>query len=269
MCQASTQKYTNETLSASTLIGKVWPLHPAVALGSLSLFPSYCFVNRGFTQWFHWASFIYLLTQSKFLQKFQVVTGISICLGWYSALAIDYFKFGRFCVALYKNMPPAMTDIMLDKSTGQLNYDSTSSLLIMLQSHIMDILAHVLLTYYFWCKHRQQGGTFREVCTWPAIILSYLFARSWSMTMVYHNTGKLGFFYIGYDVYVLDVLDPWYAAYFAETVFYLSVILWKVFGEESRSASTTKLTENDESLNNKPNLIIISELSSVSDISAE
>jgi hypothetical protein len=52
-------------------------------------------------------------------------------------------------------------------------------------------------------------------------------------------------------------------------VFYLSVILWKVFGEESRSASTTKLTENDESLNNKPNLIIISELSSVSDISAE
>jgi hypothetical protein len=267
MCQASTQKSKNGTSLASTLIGKVWPLHPAVALGILSLFPSYCFINRGFTQWFHWASFIYLLTQSKFLQKFQVLAGISICLGWYSSLAVDYFKYGRSWVALYKNMPPAMTDIMLDKSTGQLNYDSTSSLLTMLLSHVLDVLAHILLTYYFWRKHRQHGGTFRGLCTWPAILLSYLFSRCWGMTQVYYNTGKLGLFYIGHNVYVMDSLDIWYAAYIAETVFYLSVILWKIFAEESRSASTTaKLTKDDECLN-KPNLIFSE--SSVSYISAD
>lgn len=212
MCKASTE--TQEPKNGApkqeiSMIGKVWPLHPAVALAILATFPSYCFVRRGFTQWFHWASFIYLLSQSKFLQKFQVLAGISICLGWYSALAWDYLKYGRAFVALYKNMPSFMTSTMLEKSTGQLNYDSASSLLTMMAAHLLDILGHILLTYYFWRKHRQDGGTFRSVCTWPAIILSYLFSRCYSMTQVYCNTGEFGLFYVGFDVYVMDTLDPW------------------------------------------------------------
>ena len=232
MCRAVAFSETNRLRS-------LYPLHPAVALAILSTFPSYCFVNRGFTQWFHWASFIYLLTQSKFLEKFQVLAGISICLGWYSALAIDYVKDGRLFDNLYKNMPPAMTEIMLDASTGKLIYDSKSSLAIMLCSHALDILGHPALTYYFWSRHRRHGGTFRDLCTWPAIIFSYLFSRCWSMTMVYFNSGKIGLFYIGYDVYIMDSLDPWYAAYAAETGFYMLIITWKIW-------SCTKLTEDSE-----------------------
>ena len=59
------------------------------------------------------------------------------------------------------------------------------------------------------------------------------------MTMVYFNSGKIGLFYIGYDVYIMDSLDPWYAAYAAETGFYMLIITWKIW-------SCTKLTEDSE-----------------------
>jgi hypothetical protein len=176
MCQPSKQAAApNATITTTTnnettppsstfenLLGKVWPLPPLAALSLLlSLLPTYFYLNRGFTQWFFWVSILYLLTQSKFLQKFQVLIGTSICLGWYASLTYEYFQHGRFMDVLYKNMPEAMTNNMLlmedNQDGGQLllssvlDYQSTRSLLTMM-------LAHILKFWGIPCKRTISGA---------------------------------------------------------------------------------------------------------------
>jgi len=141
------------------------------------LVPTNCYIDRGFTQWFMIVSILYFLTRWNFLIKFQVLLGCSICAGWYSTLLYEYFKYGRFMDILYKNMPALMTDAMVvlkeqdDGSDGNvawyaslnnndgrysiiqnapLDYTSTKSLLIMIVSHVLDLLIHPYQTYLFW-----------------------------------------------------------------------------------------------------------------------
>jgi hypothetical protein len=235
---------------------KVYPLHPLLALSLLPLMPSYFFLNRGFTQWFHWVAVLYLLCQSKFLERFQILAGTSICLGWYSTMVYEYFYHDRFMHALYNNMPPVFTNIMwimVDDNDNNnnnagpiLDFTSTNSLLIMALSHVLDLLAHPMLTYYFWRKHTSNGnvngnaagGTLKQVLSWPVIVSTYLFSRCWSMTHTYYNFQTLEWFYVGYDVYVVNDLDSWYPAYIAETNVFLSVVLWKLCWEETSSSSS-------------------------------
>jgi hypothetical protein len=190
--------------NASWFFRKVYPLPPLLAVSLLPLVPSYFFLNRGFTQWFHWMAVLYFLCQSKFLEKFQILAGTSICLGWYASMVYEYLYHDRFMHALYNNMPPAMTNIMWiinddndndHHNPRQLDFTSTHSLLMMALSHALDLLGHPLLTYYFWRKHSKGGGgTLKQVLSWPVIVSTYLFSRCWSMTHTYYNFQGLEWF---------------------------------------------------------------------------
>lgn len=275
------------------VLDTVWPLHPSTAITVLALLiPSYThfFLNRGFTVWFHWASlfcFVTTTTKSKttmtmFLERFLLLSGISISIGWYSCLAYEYVWYGRFFDALYKNMPSILCQYMIiyndndnstststnintsqDQENGTLDFESYHSLTAMAISHILDLLGHPLLTYYFWRRHNDNNknnnsakinandnnsttidnnnnnnNTFisifiNDICSWPVIVSSFMYSRIWSVVHTYYNFGSkgIGFYYIGYDVYVMDTLDSWYPAYLAETCIFTSLVLWKLYTE--------------------------------------
>ena len=206
-----------------------WSLQclPALLVVSvIPLLPTWCYINRGFTQWFHWVAVLYFLTRWDVLERFQVITGISICLGWYSALGYAAVYYGQFFLVLYQNMPSAMKDSIFHPETGEIHYESSAAKRMMLLSHTLDFLGHPLLTYFFWRRHKQRGGTAADIfLSWPVIVSSYFYSRLWSMTHCLYNTSQPGYFYIGHDVYVMQHLDCWVPAYVMESVFFASVVL--------------------------------------------
>ena len=233
-----------------SLFHGIFPIHPSiVALGMATLLPSWFYLNRGFTVWFHIASMFQVLTQSGFLVDVLFCSGTSICLGWYASIAYEYFYHGRFCHALYLNMPSVLVQQMVDSETNALDFDSTSSLQAMAVCHVLDILGHPLLTYYFWKKHQRRKGkslTDKTKITtsgiffeWPVILSAYAFSRTWSFVHTYHNYGSISYFYIGRDVYVMDDMDSWYPAYIIESLFYI-VLVSQIFVRNKRIASKTK-----------------------------
>lgn len=237
--------------------GRSWSLRrlsPLLVISLVPFLPTWCYINRGFTQWFHWVAVLYVLTKWDFLERFQVTTGMSICLGWYSALGYSAIQYGHFCWTLYQNMPGAMKDHIFHPQTGEIQYHSTKALQMMALSHTLDILLHPLLTYYFWRRHKQRGGTAADIfLSWPVIVSSYLYSRLWSMTQNMYNTGKPGFFYIGHDIYIMEHLDCWIPAYAAESLFYACLVLYKVTFQASK-ASTTKTIDDDSIYEPPPKL---------------
>lgn len=238
---------------------KLWPLPTSVAFIILSvLLPTESYINRGFTKWFHLVSLLYLLTQSKFLAKFQTLSGTGICLGWYATLLYDYFVYGKFFHVLYRNMPAVLTDVMVqtvpdDEFYYKIDFETPKSLGMIVLSHILDTLGHPLLTWYFWRRHKHQfGGNFDNLVTWKVILATWLFSRSWSLTHSYYNSGTFRMFYMGYDVYRIDSLDLWYPAYIVESILYLSIILWK-FSRKYHSKGKT-IESNDSNHTTKPTL---------------
>jgi hypothetical protein len=233
---------------------KLWPLPPYVAVGMMcALMRSSQYLNRGFTVWFHLVALLYLLTQSRFVAKFQALIGTSICLGWYAALIYDWFQYSNFFLILYRNMPTVMKEIMFVQGTNSLNLACLSSINVILLSHILDTLGHPLLTLYFWRQHQKQGGTLATLLSWDVIMSTWIFSRCWSLTHTYYNFGKPGLYYFGYDVYVIDegTLDLWYPAYIVESLFYFSIVVWKQVGKDqprqkasSKSESAYKKTPN-------------------------
>mmetsp|Transcript_11070 Transcript_11070/g.23448 ORF Transcript_11070/g.23448 Transcript_11070/m.23448 type:complete len:292 (+) Transcript_11070:144-1019(+) len=249
----------NASGGRTTIANVAAPLHPSVAAVAMAAFvPSWFYVNRGFTVWFHLASFFQLLTQSRFMVKALTLCGTSVCLGWYASLVYEYAQHGRCFDALYKNMPSALTEQMLvwdttaaaggkSSENGTLDFESASSLAAMAVSHVLDFLGHPLLTYYYWIQYRRETTKRNndgdeddskqasskengddDILAWPVIFSAYGYSRIWSIVHNYHNYGSFGLFYFGFDVYVLDALDAWYPAYIAETLFYASLVLWKL-----------------------------------------
>eukprot|EP00429_Kryptoperidinium_foliaceum_P036411 CAMPEP_0176166298 /NCGR_PEP_ID=MMETSP0120_2-20121206/85050_1 /TAXON_ID=160619 /ORGANISM="Kryptoperidinium foliaceum, Strain CCMP 1326" /LENGTH=177 /DNA_ID=CAMNT_0017503833 /DNA_START=98 /DNA_END=628 /DNA_ORIENTATION=- len=103
---------------------------------------------------------------------------------------------------------------------------------LMTLSHILDFLGHPMLTYYFWRRHKTNGGTAADIfMSWPVIVTSYLYSRWWSLLHLVYNTGTYGYFYVGYDIYIMEHLDCWKPAYIAESVFYAIIVLYKLFGK--------------------------------------
>ena len=244
---------SNNGTAGSTIIDKILPLHPSIVIVIMALFLPYsCFLNRGFTIWFHWISILHLVTQfqSKFIEKFLILSGTSISLGWYSTLLWECIYHGRYFDALYNNV-----DVLYDyiPSSVMSSHPLTPIIII----HIFDLLGHPLLTYYFWRRYNNNNSNstvytgitttppsdngdknsntnndksihiIDEICTWPVLISAYIFSRVWSIVHTYHNFGYFGLFYIGFDVYIIDSLDMWYPAYTTETILYSSLILRK------------------------------------------
>lgn len=236
------------------LFDVVFPLPPSIAvLAMAAILPSWFYRNRGFTVWFHLLSVLQVVTQSRFLVGVLALSGISICLGWYSCLAYEYVHHGRWCHALYKNMPSALTQQMVqqlddDGDDASLDFESAGSLAAMAICHFLDFLGHPLLAYYYWsrCQNQKneddsnQQSTSNQttidknsdddgiISTWPVILSAYSFSRMWSFFHTYHNFGSIAWFYVGFDVYVMDDLDSWYPAYIIETLFYGALVVWKL-----------------------------------------
>lgn len=253
-------------------LGSIWPLSPITALVLLaSVLPSYCFLNRGFTQWFHWVAVYYLLTQWQFLERFLILCGLSVCLGWYASLIYEYVQHDRFCHPLYKNMPSMLmqyywipVDVNIDTfqrvvPLHGLDFESATALVAMVAAHLLDFVAHPLLTYYFWRRHStRKGGSIKQVLTWPVIVSSYLYSRLWSLTHTKYNTGSFGLWYIGFDIYEMDCLDSWYPAYIAESCIYAMAVIWKLwetFVAPSRG-TLSKSSARVMTFETKPNLLL-------------
>ena len=239
--EASTSN--NGTAGGSTIIDKILPLHPSIVIVIMAIFLPYsCFLNRGFTIWFHWMSILHLVTQfqSMFIEKFLILSGTSISLGWYSTLLWECIYHGRYFDALYNNV-----DVLYDYIPSSIMSSHPFTPIIII--HIFDLLGHPLLTYYFWLRYNNNNNSIAttpppdnrdknndksihiidEICTWPVLISAYIFSRVWSIVHTYHNFGYFGLFYVGFDVYIIDSLDMWYPAYTTETFLYSSLILRK------------------------------------------
>jgi hypothetical protein len=252
---------------------KYWPLHPLAVLALLPLLPTEFYLNRGYTQWFHWTAIAYLLTGSAFLRRFLVVQGTGITLGWYSAIANDWYWNGKFCHVLYLNMPSTMTTVMLDSTseTSVLLLDSWQSVAVMGASHVLDTLGHPLLTLYFYRLHSRSGGSLRDLLSWNIVVSTYMLSRLWSLTHTLYNygtTGWGGIFYVGHDIYIMEDLNSWMAAYVAEGLFYSAIVLYKIFFEErqleprtveatkTKTESSSKATGSvDAVVDTKPSLV--------------
>jgi hypothetical protein len=237
--EASLRCSNNDKAKPKTEESTYWPLHPLAVLALLPLLPTEFYINRGYTQWFHWTAVAYLLTGSAFLRRFLVTQGTGITLGWYSAIANDWYWNGKFCHVLYLNMPSTMTKVMLDSTSGTsvLLLDSWQSFAVMGASHILDTLGHPLLTLYFYRLHCRSGGSLRDFLSWNIVVSTYMLSRLWSLTHTLYNygtTGWGGIFYVGHDIYIMEDLNSWTAAYVAEGLFYAAIVLYKIFLEESQ-----------------------------------
>ena len=207
-------------------LAHVWPLHPLCVIALVPFLPTWLYLNRGYTVWFHHLTIAFLLTNSEFLCRFLILQGTGITLGWYAAICNDLLLHNRFCHILYMNMPAVLKSAIVDEQHGAVMYNITS-LAAMCLSHALDTLLHPGLVYLLWRAHSRKTAD-AEILTWPVIISTYLVSRLWSVVHVYHNTGQLGFFYYGYDVYHVHDLDSWLPAYVAEGVLFTLVVLYKV-----------------------------------------
>ena len=277
-----------------SLFYRVWPVSPWIV--ALTLFPYVVFssalLNAGYTKWFHWNSFFFLLTQNEFQCKLLAMQGLTVTMGWYASLFFDWFmcsgnQFGRI---LYWNMPGFLVDHMVHE--GELLYlTTTMSLVCMLTSHILDFLGHPILTYYYWRRTWQQSNGKEsssntsidhargQVLTWPVIATAYALSRTWSIVHTWYNHGTPSLFYFGYDVYV--ILDKeawlegmWLPAYIMEGLVFLGIVVYKLLPPPTvvkdtdyvSSLSHKKKTDKDdktsaETLDKTPSLLRASTIS--------
>lgn len=202
-----------------------YSIHPLIVAAFVPFVYKDYLLNRGFTQWFHWMGLAQFLTGSNALARVQAISGISVCLGWYSALVYAWCHYGEFMKILYKNLPEVFPTTIFDADTDEIRFDSDEALGAMAVAHILDTLAHPVLTYYFW---RRAGGSVSKIATWDAIFGFYAYSRTWSMVHSMMDSGKPSPFYFGHDVYIVDHLDCYLPSYIAEAVVVLFLIGYKL-----------------------------------------
>jgi hypothetical protein len=95
-------------------------------------------------------------------------------------------------------------------------------------SHVLDTLGHPVIVYLFWRIHKNYGETWKNVLSWPVIILAWHTSRLWSMVHSYYNKGTWGFWYFGHDVYVLNDTSVYLTAYVAEGLCFGLAVVWKL-----------------------------------------
>mmetsp|Transcript_5344 Transcript_5344/g.12138 ORF Transcript_5344/g.12138 Transcript_5344/m.12138 type:complete len:290 (+) Transcript_5344:188-1057(+) len=237
MCrlQPENEATANITMNnKESLLGKIWPLPTPLVMALIPFLPQPFYLNRGYTVWFHLMSLAYFFTRSPFIRKMLILQGTGICLGWYAAIATDWFVEGAFCHTLYRNMPGSMLPYMVqeqsvDSESSYIILNTYSSWAMKSLSHILDTMGHPGLAYLFYRLHRKSGGTLSDVLTWPVIVSAWHFSRIWSLVHSYYNTGTLRFWYYGHDVYVLNNLNAYLIAYVAEGVCFGVAILCRLY----------------------------------------
>lgn len=173
-------------------------------------------------------------------------------------------KYGEVFLVLYQNMPEALRRGIFvgnDPDGSDIDYSSSSALAAMALAHTLDFLGHPILTYYFWKQHHKLNGSLASLVRWPVVLAAYLFSRIWSLTHSLYNNSEPGMFYIGHDIYVVAHLDCWIPAYIAETVFFLSVLLYKLFSAATSSSQAVSYSnpmvrkEIGKRVNSRPSLL--------------
>jgi hypothetical protein len=214
-------------LRATASFLRVWPVHPVFILMAVPFLPTCLYLNRGYTNWYILITLSFLLTQIEPLRRFLIVQGISVCAGWYAALVNDFMSHGRFAHILYMNGPSVLKAALLDES-GNVVY-TNESIVYMGVSHVLDIIFHPGIAYLLYKSHRRAGGTVDEIFSRKNIAAAFALSRFWSFVHIYHQFGKLGFWYYGYGIYSLRDLDCWMIAYVAEALSFLCMIAYKSF----------------------------------------
>jgi hypothetical protein len=233
MCQPS-ERPTSAPASKAL---RPWPLPPLLLVALLPFLPTWLWLNRGYTIWFHYIIIAHFLTQSPFLRKFAILQGAGVTMGWYAAIATNSYSRGRFCFdTLYHNTPAAMRVYMVDEGGNLIH--TYMSWAVMALAHLADTLGHPLPVLLFWWMHCRAGGSLRDVLTWPVIGSTYLLSRVWSLTHTYYNFGEPGLFYFGYDVYNVKDLEGWLPAYLAEGAMYASAVMYKLWAVERTTSKT-------------------------------
>ncbi len=230
----------------SWLPGTIRPLPPLFVMALIPLLPRSCYLNRGYTKWFHLMSVGYFLTRSPFLRRILIVQGVAVCLGWYAAIVGEWLVEGAFCHTLYRNMPPWMRPHMLRELPGDDDDDggyvilyTCSSCAMKALSHVLDLVGHPGLACLFYRSHLAHGGTLRDVLSWPVIAAAWHISRAWSAMHTYHNTGTMGLWYFGHDVYRLNNLNAYLIAYVVEgACFGMAIVCRLCWDHEERSAAT-------------------------------
>lgn len=226
-----------ETLPSKVVGGSWWrpgPVHPLVIVAMMPLCPTWFFLNRGFTQWFHWGIIFHLMTgRTDYTRRFLVLIGCGVCAGWYSAVVFEYFAYGRLCELLYNNMPHSMKAVMLTNghlASGGIITDTAPALANLAATHIIDFLAHPYLAHVVWKMHTSRGGTLKSLLTWDVVVPAYIWTRVYSIVHMYYNNGYVdGLYYYGYDVYNIDNLESYTAAYLGEALFYVAAVVYMVY----------------------------------------
>jgi hypothetical protein len=234
------------TESETKLFGIFPPVHPMVALACLPLLPTWFFLNRGYTQWFHWTFIFYMVTgQKDFWRRFLILQGGAVCAGWYLAVVHEYVVNGRMCHLLYSQMPSPMRALMLvdgKMASNGIITDTPMAWAMILASHIIDLLAHPVAAWIVWKMHTNRGGSFRNLVTWDVFWGSVVLSRVYSMVHLYYNNGKVdSLFYYGFDVYSIDTLDSYTMAYIGEGIWFSSLALWKIYRQWNKVQVTIRI----------------------------
>eukprot|EP00804_Cyclotella_cryptica_P006189 CCRYP_015272-RA/>CCRYP_015272-RA protein AED:0.19 eAED:0.19 QI:422/1/1/1/0/0/2/326/178 len=143
-------------------------------------------------------------------------------------------------------MPMSMVRHMVLQEEGKYEMLNTSSAWgVKLLSHFLDFLGHPMLVYLFWKIHVRQGGTWRDILSWPIVISAWHTSRLWSIVHSYYNKGTLDFWYFGYDVYVLNDEFLYLTAYVVEGACFGMAVMWKLMfeGQSSYSNREQKLSD--------------------------
>ena len=227
MCNRTTSADRKETLTLhKSLIHAIWPIHPLLIIAIAPFLPTWLYLSRGYTVWYHLITILYLLTQKEPLRRFLIIQGTGISLGWYSALLNDYFCHGRFGHILYMNMPSILKSQMVDDS-GHVFY-TTNSIGCMFFSHILDTILHPGIVYFLLRAHKASGKSWKDVVSWKVVSATFIVSRLWSLVHTYFHDGKFGGWYFGYDVYHIHDLDSWMPAYIAEGVLFFGLSLYLI-----------------------------------------
>ena len=251
----------------------IWPLPVPVAILLLYLLPTSFYLNRGYTVWFHLLSVVYLLTQSIFIRKVLILQGIGICLGWYTAIATDWFVDNTFCHTLYRNMPDSMMFYMLKEDESESSYiilNTYTAMAMKILSHILDTLGHPGLAYLFYRLHCNEFRTnnddnsrsvWRDILSWEVITSAWYLSRLWSMVHSYYNSiREVKVWYYGHDIYKLNNLNAYFIAYVVEGLCFVVAILYRLHWDRNDSdTEKNRCIENIVSVDDKPPKLVHSE----------
>jgi len=214
---------------------------PLLLIALIPLAPPYFFLNRGYTQWWHWCMlFSFLTGEPEFWRNFVLIQGSGVNFGWYATIVNDFVVHGRLNHLLYNNMPPPMRANFLVNgrlASGGFLSDSPLAIAMILGSHVIDFLAHPLALYICWKRFSCKGGNLKSlVSSWDAIWCTMLLSRFWSVVHQYYNEGKVsGMFYYGHDVYNVDTVESYTVAYICENAVYVTLALYKLYSNHSNS----------------------------------